>query len=212
MARMSTFRCVRVRRNFVNPGLMSLTPSSFFDATTWDECEKGGLITWSIVYCLSFSITWPRSCIKMSWLIAWTWPIILEGQKAHLPFKCDFNPLTTDHTSMETDFGSDSSALNIYVLMWIPGGWWVPFSGHHLTVLCVYLHRWAKSAREKVQMLHFKKSKISKSFCGGLKCHNTSGLHLGKFSRFEKPVEFLWDGAGALVTEKGSGSGVEKKK
>lgn len=78
-------------------------------------------------------------------------------------------------------------------------------------MLRVCLHRWAKSAREKVPMLHFKKSKISKSFYGGLMCHNTSGLHQGKYSGLGKPVEFLWYGAGALVTEKGSGRGVEKK-
>lgn len=42
-------------------------------------------------------------------------------------------------------------------------------------------------------------------------CHNTSGLHQGKYSGLGKPVEFLRYGAGALVTEKGSGRGVEKK-
>lgn len=56
----------------------------------------------------------------MAWPVAWALTTyISKGKEDHLSFECNFNPLTTDHTSVESDLESDYTILSVYVLIWI---------------------------------------------------------------------------------------------
>ena len=171
MAMMSAFTCVGWRRDLA---VLAWWGRLWVHASILPHGrgrrERREIITYL------FQIRWPHSC--MAWPMAWTLANYISKEKeGHLSFECGFNPLTTDHISMESEFWSDSSILNTCVLIWIQEPGKFRFQGPLNNALCAF--SWVgKCSKRKGEGAPFnKESKISKSFYNGLMCRKNSSWH-----------------------------------